>query len=211
MGYCGWAAGSAMLRAYHDGEWGVPAHEDDKQFEHLSLEVMQCGLSWATVLKKRGALRRAFADFNVDRVAAFTAADVERILTAEGVIRSRRKIEAVIGNAHAFRRVRAEYGSFSDYIWAFAGHQPILYEGHADGPVPAKNGLSETIARDLKARGFRYVGGVTVYAHLQACGVVNDHSRDCPRRAALLAAYPARERPRDRETLPGGARRPPAV
>ena len=187
MSYCGWASGDALDREYHDTEWGVPLHDDRKQFEFLMMEVMQCGLSWGLVMRKRDVLRRCFHGFDYDAVAQFTAEDVERILDTEGMIRSRSKVEAVIGNARCFQEIRREYGSFSAYLWGWTGGRTIIYEGHAQGHIPASNALSERISRDLKKRGFRYVGPVTIYSHLQACGIINDHDADCPCRAPLLA------------------------
>ena len=199
MGYCEWAARSELLRRYHDTEWGVPAHDDKKQFEHLMMEAMQCGLSWELMLKKREIFRACFADFDFDRVAAYTEADVERILATEGMIRSRRKVEAVIHNARCFQRIREEFGSFASYIWSYSDGKMILYRGHADGRVPVSNGLSEEIAKDLKKRGFRYLGPITVYSHLQACGIINDHDVSCPCYARLVAAHPTAEKKRRKE------------
>ena len=180
MGHCDWAFVNERNRVYHDEEWGVPVHDDRKMFEHLMLECMQCGLSWDLMLKKREVFRRCFDGFDFEKIAAYTEADVERILNTEGMIRSPRKIRAVIGNARCFVRVREEKGSFCEYLWACAGGKTLLYKGHAEGAIPVSNGLSEEISRDLKKRGFKYVGAVTVYSHLQACGIINDHDADCP-------------------------------
>ena len=186
MGYCGWASQDILDKVYHDTEWGVPLHDDQKQFEFLMMEVMQCGLSWGLIMRKRDVLRRCFAGFDYDVVAQFTAEDTERILNTEGMIRSRAKVQAVIGNARCFQKVRESFGSFSDYLWAFSDGQMILYDGHAQGNIPASNALSERISRDLKKRGFKFVGPVTIYSHLQACGIINDHDADCPCRGPLI-------------------------
>ncbi|MBR5364746.1 MAG: DNA-3-methyladenine glycosylase I [Clostridia bacterium] len=178
------------MKTYHDTEWGVPVHDDRRMFEHLMMEAMQCGLSWSLMIKKREIFRACFDGFDYDRIAAYTGEDIERILHTEGMIRSRRKIEAVIGNARCFRKIREEYGSFCDWLWAHTDGKTVLYMGHEKGPIPVSNGLSDQIARELKAYGFRYLGTVTVYSHLQACGIVNDHRRDCPCRQAINAQNP---------------------
>jgi len=199
MGSCAWAETNERNRVYHDTEWGVPVHDDRQMFEHLSLECLQCGLSWDLMLKKRAVFRQCFADFDFDAVAAFNEADVERIVNTEGMLRSPRKVRAVISNARCFRQVREEFGSFCDYLWAFSGGKTILYQGHDTGRIPVSNGLSARISRDLKQRGFRYVGPVTVYSHLQACGIINDHERDCPCYAHINAANPTVRKRRDGE------------
>ncbi len=190
MAYCSWSRLSEENIRYHDTEWGVPLHDDRKQFEFLMMEVMQCGLSWGLVLRKREIFRACFDHFDYDRIAAYDERDVERILNSAGMIRSRRKIEAVIHNARCFQRIRAEHGSFSEYLWAYSGGRTILYHKHAEGYIPASNGLSERISKDLKKRGFRYLGPITVYSHLQACGIINDHGQDCPCFQKINAAYP---------------------
>ena len=182
MSCCAWADANDRMKIYHDTEWGVPVHDDRIMFEHLSLECLQCGLSWDLMLKKREVFRQCFAGFDFERIAQFTEEDVERALNTGGMLRSRRKIEAVINNARYFIKVREEFGSFCDYIWSFAGGKTILYRGHGvpGARVTVSNGLSARIARDLKKRGFKYVGAVTIYSHLQACGIINDHDADCP-------------------------------
>ena len=195
MDNCAWADMNEREKVYHDTEWGVPVHDDRIMFEHLCLECLQCGLSWDLMLKKRAVFRQCFADFDYDRIAEFTETDVERILNTEGMLRSRRKIEAVINNARYFIKIRAEFGSFCDYIWAFAGGKTILYRGHEapDGRIAVSNALSDRLSRDLKKRGFKYVGPVTIYSHLQACGVINDHGADCPCRQQICEQYPTVE------------------
>lgn len=179
MHTCEWPT-TPLYQDYHDHEWGRPVHDDQKQFEHLMLEVMQCGLSWITVLNKREDLRIAFDGFDYKKIALYTDADVERIMNAPNVIRSDRKIRAIIHNAQRFIEVQRDFGSFCNYIWAFTGGKTLIYEGHPEGNIPAKNELSERISKDLKQRGFKFVGPVTIYSHLQASGLINDHGRDCP-------------------------------
>ena len=190
MAYCSWDLTSEENRLYHDSEWGVPLFDDVRQFEFLSMEVMQCGLSWGLMIIKREIFRECFENFNFDRVAAYGEAEVERIMNTEGMIRSRAKIEAVINNARCFQQVRRECGSFSDFIWNFCGGKTILYNRHDEGYIPASNGLSEALGRELKRRGFKFVGSVTLYSHLQACGIINDHDRNCPCYARINENYP---------------------
>ena len=177
---CAWSRTSDLLRRYHDTEWGVPVRDDDILFEHLSLEVLQCGLNWLLMLKKREIFRRALADFSPKRLAVFTEEDIERALTEPGMLRSRRKVEALIANAQAFIRIQQEFGSFHDWLWSFTDGNMLVYESHADA-VPASNDLSDHISAQLKKRGFRHIGSITVYSMLQACGVINDHEHSCPR------------------------------
>ena len=190
MGHCDWANINELERAYHDHEWGVPVHDDRLMFEHFSMECLQCGLSWDLMLKKREIFRQCFAGFDYDLVAAFCEADVERILATEGMLRSRRKVEAIINNARCYQAVREEFGSFCDYLWAYTGGKTIVYEGHADKDIVVTNGLAERIAKDLKQRGFKFVGPVTVYSHLEACGLINDHASDCPQFEQINEAWP---------------------
>ena len=187
-------------RAYHDAEWGIPLHDDRRQFEYVSLEVMQCGLSWSLMLKRRAVFRRCFDRFDFKRIAKYTEKDVERILATKDMIRSRPKVLAIINNARAFLRVREEFGTFSRYIWGFCGGKTIHYAGHAKGRIPAANGLSTDLSADLRRRGFKFLGPVVVYSHLQACGIVNDHGDDCPRYHEILRDYPIVRRRRDRES-----------
>lgn len=169
-----------LYQAYHDYEWGRPIHDDQRQFEHLCLESLQCGLSWLTILNKREIIRQCFDYFDVDAVAKYTETDIERIMSTEGMLKSRKKIEAIINNAQAFQRIQAEFGSFCEYIWAFTNHKTLIYKGHSEGRVTAKNELSTRISKDLKKRGLKFVGPVTIYSHLQASGLINDHGKDCP-------------------------------
>ena len=199
MGYCGWANTDPLDKVYHDTEWGIPVHDDRHMFEHLTLECMQCGLSWVLMLKKREIFRKCFDNFDYDRIADYDEADVERILNTEGMIRSPRKVNAIINNARCYQKVREEFGTFCDYIWSYSNGKTILYQGHDAGRIPVSNGLSARISKDLKKRGFKYVGPVTIYSHLQACGIINDHDKDCPCRKKILDGYPTVVRRRDEE------------
>ena len=199
MGYCNWSLVNEKMKKYHDEEWGIPVHEDLKQFEHLMMEVMQCGLNWNLVLQKREIFRQCFDGFDFDRVADYGEDDIQRILAVPGMIRSRRKIEAVIHNAGCFQKMREEFGSFSDYLWAYSEGRTILYHRHELSEVPASNGLSDIISKDLKKRGFKYLGSITVYSHLQASGIVNDHSADCPCYQRIIDQYPTVRKRRTKE------------
>ena len=190
MSYCNWEHTSEANIRYHDEEWGVPVHDDRRQFEHLMMEVMQCGLNWNMMINKREIFRSCFDGFDFDKVAEYGEEDIERILSTEGMIRSRRKIEAVINNARCFKRIREEFGSFEAYLWGYSGGKTILYDKHAEGYIPVSNGLSEKISRDLRKRGFKYVGPVTIYSHLQSSGVINDHDKDCPCYKKINDNYP---------------------
>ena len=203
MGHCSWADVNERERRYHDTEWGVPVHDDRQMFEHLALESLQCGLSWDLMLKKREIFRQCFDNFDYNRVGGYTEEDVRRILNTEGMLRSERKIRAVIRNARCCQQVRAEFGSFCDYLWAFSGGKTIVYDGHARGRVPVSNGLSGRISRDLKKRGFGYVGPITVYSHLQACGIINDHAEDCPCFRRINGRHPIVHLPPDQEEPAG--------
>ncbi len=199
MSGCSWCLINEKMKKYHDKEWGVPVHNDQKQFEFLMMEVMQCGLNWNMMLQKREVFRECFDNFDYDKVAAYTEEDAERIVNTQGMIRSIRKVNAVIHNARCFQAVREEFGSFSDYIWSYTDGKMVLYSGHEKGNIPAKNGLSDKIAKDLKKRGFKYLGSVTVYAHLQASGMVNDHSEDCKQYRNLINKYPTIKKRRYKE------------
>lgn len=187
MNRCSWTGENPLLTEYHDREWGVPLHNDQKQFEYLSMEVMQCGLSWLTVLKRREALRSAFEDFDVSKIACYGDERVEEIMKMEEMIHSPRKIRAIITNARAFLQIQEEFGSFSSYLWGFTEHKTIEYPGHAEGRIViARNDLSDRISKDLKRRGFTFLGSITLYAHLQAAGIINDHEAHCFRYHQLL-------------------------
>ena len=186
---CDWCLGvsEAYLR-YHDEEWGRPVRDDAGQFEFLVLESAQAGLSWSTVLHKRAGYRRAFAGFDPEKVARFNSRSIERLMGDAGIIRNRLKIQAAIGNARAFLAVREEFGSFSAYLWDFVDGRPVVNRWRAMREVPASTPLSDRISKDLKARGFKFVGSTIIYAHLQATGLVNDHLVGCFRHAECIAA-----------------------
>lgn len=184
---CPWCGQNPLYRRYHDTEWGVPVHEDAVLFEFLILEGAQAGLSWITVLRKREHYRRAFNHFDAERVAAFDAARIEALLQDPGLIRNRLKMESAVSNARAFLEVQAQFGSFDRYIWGFVDGRPIVNRFASTVEVPAVTPLAETISRDLKRRGFRFVGPTIVYAHMQATGMVNDHLVTCPRHAVCAA------------------------
>ncbi len=188
---CPWSEGNDLLRAYHDTEWGVPVHDDRHMYEHLFLEAMQCGLNWNMMLVKRDVFRRCFDDFDFEQIAGYGEDKVREILAEPGMIRSRPKILAEINNARRVMETAREFGSFSAYLWGYAEGRTLVYRSHAHA-VPAKNALSEAIAADMKKRGFKYLGAVTLYSHLQACGVINDHDADCFRYRALAEQYPTR-------------------
>jgi DNA-3-methyladenine glycosylase I len=179
MNRCAWTGANELMLAYHDAEWGVPLHDDQRLFEFLILEGMQAGLSWSTILNKRENFRRAFAGFDVERVARFGKRDVNRLLKDAGIIRNRLKIEAAINNAQRFRAVQSEFGSFDAYVWGFVDGKPIRNGFTSLQELPARTPLSDAISKDLKQRGFKFAGSTIVYAHMQATGMVNDHTIDC--------------------------------
>ncbi len=206
MGHCAWAFANEADRFYHDQEWGVPVRKDDRQmFEHLTLECLQCGLSWGLMMKKREIFRRCFENFEYDRIADYGEADVQRILHTEGMLKSESKVRAVINNARCYREIREEFGSFCDYLWAYTDGKTVLYDGHADGAIPVSNGLSDRISKDLKKRGFKFIGPITIYSHLQACGIINDHAGDCPCYQRINDRYPTVKMKPDQEVGQAGA------
>lgn len=179
---CPWARPEAMW-AYHDREWGTPVHDDRKHFEFLILEGAQAGLSWATILARREGYRRAFAGFDPERVARFTPKTVEKLLADTGIIRNRLKIESAISNARAFLELAGERGGFDAFIWGFVGGKPIVNRWTKAAQVPARTRESDALAAELKRRGFKFAGSTIMYAHMQACGLVDDHLLGCWRRA----------------------------
>ena len=187
---CWWAeTADADYVRYHDEEWGRPVHDDRRLFEMLTLEGAQAGLSWSTILRKRAGYRRAFANFDVRRVARFDARRRAALRRDSAIVRNRLKIDSTVSNARAFLEVQREFGSFDRYLWSFAGGRPIV-NCPRRGAVPARTALSDALSRDLTGRGFRFVGSTIMYAFLQAVGVVNDHTRDCflcPRRTPRTA------------------------
>ncbi len=177
---CKWAEGVSLdYIEYHDKEWGVPAFDDRVQFEFLILEGAQAGLSWSTILNKRDGYRKAFAEFDPVKVARFTAKRVEKLLQNPGIVRNRLKVQSALTNARAFLAVQEEFGSFSDYIWEFVGGKPIQNCFRKDGDIPATSPESDALSKDLKKRGFKFVGSTIMYAHMQATGLVNDHVSSC--------------------------------
>jgi len=174
-----------LMRDYHDLEWGTPIHDDRKIFEFLVLEGMQAGLNWMMILRKREAFRRAFKGFDPAKVARFTARDVKRLLNDAAIVRNRLKIEAAISNARRFLEVQKEFGSFDRYIWGFVGGKPVQSRLKSFADMPARTPLSDAVSKDLKARGFKFVGSTIIYSHLQATGLVNDHLIGCFRNREL--------------------------
>ena len=177
---CKWAKGVSLdYIEYHDKEWGVPSFDDKVQFEFLILEGAQAGLSWSTILNKREGYRKAFADFDPVKVARFTQKRIEKLLLDPSIVRNRLKVNSAVTNAKAFLAVQEEFGSFSDYIWAFVGGKPLQNKFKKDGDVPATSPESDALSKDLKKRGFKFVGSTIIYAHMQATGMVNDHVMSC--------------------------------
>ena len=185
---CKWAEGVSLnYIEYHDNEWGVPIFDDRVQFEFLILEGAQAGLSWSTVLNKRDGYRKAFAAFDPEKVARFTVKRVEKLLQDPGIVRNRLKVQSATTNAKAFLEVTKEFGSFSEYIWEFVGGKPIQNNFIEDSDIPATSPESDALSKDLKKRGFKFVGSTIMYAHMQATGLVNDHVRGCFRHKPCAA------------------------
>ena len=176
---CAWADSTPLMTRYHDTEWGVPVHDDGMLFELLTLEGAQAGLSWTTILNKRAGYRSAFANFDVRKVARFDRGKIAALMANPGIVRNRLKIESTISNAHAFIAVQQEFGSFDDYLWRFVGGSPLHNKWRMARDVPASTELSDIISKDLKKRGFRFVGTTICYAFMQATGLVNDHLHTC--------------------------------
>ena len=176
---CWWPGDDPLYQQYHDEEWGVPVRDDRKLFEFLILEGAQAGLSWITILRKREGYRKAFAGFDPRKVAKFDASRIEALIQNPDIVRNRLKIESAVKNARAFLAVQKEFGSFSDYIWGFVNHKPIQNRWQHKGEVPAATEIAGTLSKDLKKRGFSFVGPTIIYAHMQATGMVNDHTTDC--------------------------------
>lgn len=184
---CEWCGDSELYQQYHDTEWGVPCYDDPTLFEFLILESAQAGLSWITILKKRENYRKAFANFNAEKVARFNTRSVERLMNDAGIVRNRLKIESAITNARRFLDVQAEFGSFSNYMWRFVDGTPIQNHWQNLKQLPVSTPLSDTISKDMKQRGFRFFGTTICYAHMQATGLVNDHVVSCFRHQPLSA------------------------
>jgi len=186
---CEWAAGTfPAYERYHDEEWGVPVHDDRTHFEFLILEGAQAGLSWATILKKREGYRQAFDQFDVQKVAQFTEDRIQDILTDPGIVRNKLKVNSTVTNARAFLKVQEEYGSFDKYIWQFVDGKPIVNHRTDMSQIPATSAESDVLSKDLLKRGFKFVGSTIIYAHMQAIGMVNDHTTDCFRYKEILDA-----------------------
>ena len=179
MNRCNWCIDHPLYMEYHDKEWGVAVREDQKLFEFIILEGAQAGLNWFTILKRREGYRKAFADFNPEKVARFNSKKMQRLLTDEGIIRHQKKIESAVQNAKAFLKIQKEFGSFADYLWGFVDGKPIKNRWHNLSEIPTKTELSNKVSKDLKKRGFSFVGSTIIYAYLQAIGVVNDHVLTC--------------------------------
>jgi DNA-3-methyladenine glycosylase I len=182
---CSWAESDPLSLAYHDGEWGVPTRDDRELFELLCLEGAQAGLSWITILRKRAGYRRAFDGFDPSKVAAYDEGDVERLMADAGIVRNRAKIASVIGNARAYLRLAEETGPFADHLWSFVDDRPIQNRWSSLGGIPVETDISRTMSRDLKRRGFSFIGPTVAYAFMQSAGLVNDHVVTCYRHAEL--------------------------
>jgi DNA-3-methyladenine glycosylase I len=189
MNRCPWCGVDPLYIAYHDKEWGVPIHDDRKQFEFLVLESAQAGLSWLTVLRKRDHYRKAYDNFDPKKVALYGDNKIAELLANRGLIRNRKKIQSSISNAKRFIDIQREFGSFDQYIWKFVDNRPVVGGWGKVEDIPARTALSDEISADLKKRGFRFVGSIIMYAHLQAVGVVNDHIKDCYRFKQIAQMY----------------------
>ncbi len=176
---CGWCLGDDLYESYHDLEWGVPVKDDDTIFEFLILETFQAGLSWITILKKRENFRKAFDHFDYKKIAKYDQKKIDSLLQDSGIIRNKLKVNATVSNAIAFMAVQKEFGSFSNYIWAFVDGKPIINKIKNYKDAPANTSVSDALSKDLKKRGFKFVGSTVVYAHMQATGMVNDHEVNC--------------------------------
>ncbi|MCB4799802.1 DNA-3-methyladenine glycosylase I [Neotamlana laminarinivorans] len=176
---CGWCEGDTLYEAYHDKEWGVPVYDDDTLFEFLVLETFQAGLSWITILKKRENFRVAFNNFNYEEIAKYKQNKIDDLLQNPGIIRNKLKVKATVTNAQAFIKIQEEFGTFSKYIWTFVDGKPIKNHINYYKDVPANTTLSDVLSKDLKKRGFKFVGSTVVYAFMQATGMVNDHEINC--------------------------------
>lgn len=179
---CDWALHSQLETAYHDTEWGFPVHDDRELFERLILESMQAGLSWSTILKKRAGFKAAFDNFDYERIAQYDESKIESLMQDASIIRNRLKIRAAIGNAQAMLQVQKEFGSFDHYLWSFVNFTPIIGHYQVISEVPASSPVSDALSRDLKSRGFRFVGSTIIYAYMQSIGMVDDHLESCFRR-----------------------------
>lgn len=189
MNRCPWCEKTELYRDYHDKEWGVPVYDDLKQFEFIVLESAQAGLSWLTILNRREEYRSAYDNFVPEKVALYDQVKVEELVNNSGIIRNRKKIEASINNAIKFLEIQKEFGTFSDYIWSYVNHKPIVNKYSDISEVPATTELSDKISKDLRKRGFKFIGSTIVYSHLQAVGIVNDHLTTCFRYNEIIQDY----------------------
>jgi len=185
---CGWVGSDSLYIEYHDKEWGVPSHDDQRLFEFIILEGVQAGLSWQTILKKRGNYRKAFNGFDPQKIAKYDATRIKELLSDSGIIRNRLKVEAAVQNAKAFLAVQKEFGSFDAYIWRFVHGKPVVNRWKELSKIPSKTSVSSAMSRDLKVRGFKFVGPIICHAFMQAVGMVNDHTVDCFRYQEIKAA-----------------------
>lgn len=176
---CGWCVGDPLYEAYHDREWGVPLKDDASIFEFLTLETFQAGLSWITVLRKRENFRKAFDNFDYRKIATYSEEKIEELMQDSGIIRNRLKILSAVSNSQAFMKVQQEFNSFSNYIWSFVDGKPVQNNRQSLAEVPATTAISDALSKDLKRRGFKFVGSTVIYAHMQATGMVNDHVTTC--------------------------------
>ncbi len=186
MNRCDWCSNNEIYIDYHDKEWGVPQHNEEKHFEFLVLECFQAGLNWLTILKKRENFRLAFDNFDPNKISKYKKKKIKELLNNDGIIRNKNKINATINNAGCFLEIQKEFGSFDTYIWKFVNNKPIINKWKSLEELPAKTELSDKITKDLKKRGFKFVGSITIYAHIQAIGLVNDHLINCFRHKELL-------------------------
>ncbi len=188
---CPWCISNALLQNYHDNEWGVPLHDDKKHFEFILLEVFQCGLNWKMMLQKRDVFRKCFDNFDFKKIADYNENKINEILNIPDMIKSRKKIEAIINNAKCFIDIINEYSSFDNYIWGFTNFKTYIYKRHIiNGEIPDKNELSDQISKNLKMRGFKYLGSITIYSHLQASGIICDHLNECWKYNEIVKKYP---------------------
>ena len=186
MNRCVWCLDSEVMLQYHDEEWGKPLHDDRKHFEYLLMEVMQCGLNWNMMLKKRDIFKKCFDNYDYNKIANYDDFKIESIMNTDGMIKSKKKILAIVNNARVFLKIIDEFGSFDNYIWSFSNYRIMVYHKHQQGYEEVKNSLSDRLSCDLKKRGFKYLGSITIFSHLQACGIINDHDCNCFRYQELL-------------------------
>ena len=175
---CKWCQDDGVNQKYHDEVWGIPVHDDRKHFEFLMMEVMQCGLNWTMMLNKREIFRQCFDNFDYEKIIHYDEKKIQEIMETPGMIRSPRKIQAIITNARAYLEIIQEYGSFDKFLWSYTDGKTLVYKSHQQCPI-ASNDVSDAVSKELKKRGFKYLGSITVYSHLQACGMINDHEESC--------------------------------